>query len=80
VRENEGCDRGEARGGCGEALEHNISVAPGPIFSARKEFRQAIRLNYGHPWTPKIDAAIRTLGNLIRKRCDQLNVPNGSLP
>jgi len=50
------------------ALEHGISVAPGPVFSARKEFRHAIRLNYGHPWTAKIDAAIRTLGDLARAR------------
>jgi DNA-binding transcriptional MocR family regulator len=50
------------------ALEHGISVAPGPIFSARKEFHHAIRLNYGHPWTPKVEAAIKTLGNLIRER------------
>ena len=48
------------------ALEHGISVAPGPIFSARREFRNFIRLNYGHPWTAKVDSAIKTLGNLVR--------------
>jgi DNA-binding transcriptional MocR family regulator len=50
------------------ALAQRISVAPGPIFSARKEFRNAIRLNYGHPFTPKVDAAIRKLGDLVRQR------------
>ncbi|MGB6310432.1 MAG: PLP-dependent aminotransferase family protein [Steroidobacteraceae bacterium] len=50
------------------ALEHGISIAPGPMFSARRQYRNAIRLNYGHPWTPKVDAAIKTLGRLIRDR------------
>jgi DNA-binding transcriptional MocR family regulator len=49
------------------ALEHGISIAPGPIFSARREFRNFMRLNYGHPWTPKVEAAIRTIGRLIRE-------------
>jgi DNA-binding transcriptional MocR family regulator len=57
------------------ALEHGISVAPGPMFSARKEFRQAIRLNYGHPWTPRVDAAIATLGRLVRERAGISSVP-----
>jgi DNA-binding transcriptional MocR family regulator len=51
------------------ALEQNISVAPGPIFSARREFSRAIRLNYGHPWTAATDRAIRTLGELIAQQC-----------
>lgn len=50
------------------ALEHGISVAPGPVFSARKEFRSAIRLNYGHPWSPRVETAFRTLGRLVRER------------
>jgi DNA-binding transcriptional MocR family regulator len=50
------------------ALQHGISVAPGPVFSARKQFRHAIRLNYGHPWTPRVDAAMATLGRLVRER------------
>jgi DNA-binding transcriptional MocR family regulator len=53
------------------ALEHNISVAPGPIFSARREFAHAIRLNYGHPWTAETDRAIKTLGELITRQCAQ---------
>ncbi len=50
------------------ALERDISVAPGPIFSARREFARAIRLNYGHPWTPAIDRALKTLGELITEQ------------
>lgn len=51
------------------ALERDISVAPGPIFSARREFSRAIRLNYGHPWTERTEAAIRLLGRLISAQC-----------
>lgn len=47
------------------AIEHGISLAPGPIFSPRREFRHCIRLNYGHPWDAKLEEAMRTLGNLI---------------
>jgi DNA-binding transcriptional MocR family regulator len=53
------------------ALRHNISVAPGPMFSARREFTRAIRLNYGHPWTAATERAIKTLGELIKRQCAQ---------
>ena len=48
------------------ALEQGISLAPGPIFSPRREFRNCVRLNYGHPWTPELDRAIAKLGQLAR--------------
>jgi DNA-binding transcriptional MocR family regulator len=48
------------------ALDRGISVAPGPIFSPRREFRNCLRLNYGHSWTPELDRAIQTLGQLVR--------------
>jgi DNA-binding transcriptional MocR family regulator len=48
------------------ALEQGISVAPGPIFSPRREFRNCLRLNYGHPWTAELDRAIATLATLVR--------------
>jgi DNA-binding transcriptional MocR family regulator len=47
------------------AIEHGISVAPGPMFSATHGFENCIRLNYGHPWSPRFDEAIRTLGELL---------------
>lgn len=47
------------------ALELGFSVAPGPIFSARREFRHCLRLNYGHPWTPAAENAARALGRLL---------------
>jgi DNA-binding transcriptional MocR family regulator len=48
------------------AIESNISIAPGPIFSARREFKNYIRLNYGHPWTPQMERAMAKLGQIVR--------------
>jgi DNA-binding transcriptional MocR family regulator len=47
------------------ALEAGISVAPGPIFSPRREYRNCLRLNYGHPWGPELDRAIATLASFV---------------
>jgi DNA-binding transcriptional MocR family regulator len=49
-----------------QALEHGFSIAPGPMFSATRGFRHCLRLNYGHPWTPSVDSAIRALGQILR--------------
>ncbi|HAT32973.1 MAG TPA: GntR family transcriptional regulator [Janthinobacterium sp.] len=50
------------------ALGEGISIAPGPIFSANRGFGNCIRLNYGHPWSAAHEAAIATLGRLIREQ------------
>ncbi|WGS52272.1 PLP-dependent aminotransferase family protein [Paraburkholderia sp. D15] len=47
------------------ALEKGIGMAPGPIFSARHEFRDHVRLNFGHPWSDAMENAVKTLGELI---------------
>ncbi len=49
------------------ALELGISVAPGPIFSARRQFKNYLRLNTGHPWTPTMSQAIQKLAQLLRR-------------
>jgi DNA-binding transcriptional MocR family regulator len=48
-----------------QALSLGISIAPGPMFSAQREFTNCIRLNYGHPWDARIAAAVETLGKLV---------------
>jgi DNA-binding transcriptional MocR family regulator len=48
------------------ALTRGISIAPGPIFSQRREFDHFIRLNYGYPWTAAADAAVATLADIMR--------------
>ncbi|MFL6605358.1 MAG: PLP-dependent aminotransferase family protein [Steroidobacteraceae bacterium] len=49
-----------------KALEQGFSIAPGPIFSARREFAHCLRLNYGHEWTAASERAIKTLGAIVR--------------
>ncbi|MFI8482790.1 GntR family transcriptional regulator MpaR [Pseudomonas sp. NPDC078700] len=47
------------------ALAQGISLAPGPIFSASRQFGNCARLNCGHPWTVKSEEAMATLGRII---------------
>jgi DNA-binding transcriptional MocR family regulator len=47
------------------ALESGITIAPGPMFSARRQFRNFIRLNSGHPWTPAMDRAVARLAQIL---------------
>jgi DNA-binding transcriptional MocR family regulator len=46
-------------------IEAHISIAPGPMFSARRQFRHCLRLNYGHPWTHEVEEAVAELGRII---------------
>jgi DNA-binding transcriptional MocR family regulator len=49
------------------AIEKNIGVVPGPLFSAKRQYRQFIRLNCGYPWSEKIEHALITIGQLAAK-------------
>jgi len=51
-----------------QALERGISTAPGPIFSAKREFGQYLRLNFGHPESTGQQQAVATLGQLIAEQ------------
>lgn len=46
------------------AFADGVSLAPGPMFSARQEFRRCIRLNTGQVWTPAIEQGIVRLAHL----------------
>jgi DNA-binding transcriptional MocR family regulator len=46
-------------------LAEGISIAPGPMFSAQRKYRNYLRLNFGHPWTPRIEDAVRIVGRLV---------------
>jgi DNA-binding transcriptional MocR family regulator len=50
------------------ALDRGIAIAPGPIFSARQRFTNCIRISTGHPWSPRIERAIATVGELAHER------------
>lgn len=49
-----------------QALAQGISIAPGPMFSAKRAFGNCIRLNYGHAWDARQAGAVATLGALAR--------------
>lgn len=46
------------------ALQADISIAPGPMFSARRAFTNCLRINCGHPFTPIVERAIAEVGRL----------------
>jgi DNA-binding transcriptional MocR family regulator len=50
-----------------QALAQGISTAPGPIFSASRSFAHCLRLNYGHEWNARSEAALATLGRLAHE-------------
>ena len=52
-----------------QALAQGISLAPGPIFSAKREFTHYLRLNFGHPDQGQQENAIRILGEMIAGNC-----------
>jgi DNA-binding transcriptional MocR family regulator len=49
------------------ALAQGISIAPGPIFSARQQYRNCIRLNFANPWSEKLDGALPKLGAMVSR-------------
>ena len=49
------------------ALDLGISIAPGPIFSARQQFKNYLRLNTGHPWTRTMAQAIQNIGQILKR-------------
>ena len=49
------------------ALEHNIAITPGILFSATRQFRNYLRINCGSPWNESTEAALKTLGRIV---CD----------
>src|SRR5437667_6156252 len=48
-----------------QAMAARISIAPGPIFSAKQKFENFIRINCGNPWSETIETAIRKLVEII---------------
>jgi len=47
------------------ALDHGISIAPGPLFSSSGAFGNFLRLNCGHPWNAEMEQGMATLGKLM---------------
>jgi DNA-binding transcriptional MocR family regulator len=51
-----------------EALEHDIAIAPGCLFSARDRYNHCLRLSAGMSWNSEVERALQTLGNLAKKQ------------
>jgi len=49
-----------------QALEQGIGIMPGKLFSTRDHYQNFLRVNCAVPWDLNVEAAIRTLGDLIR--------------
>lgn len=47
------------------ALECQITIGPGRMFSVSHAYKHCIRLNYSYPWSAEIEQAIMLLGKLI---------------
>lgn len=47
------------------ALEQSILVSPGLLYSNSNRFNHFLRLNCGMHFTPELDEALRTLGNIV---------------
>ncbi|WP_163399082.1 PLP-dependent aminotransferase family protein [Flavobacterium fluviatile] len=50
------------------AMKHNISIAPGRIFSFQNQFSNCMRLSFGLPWTHELRLSIQTLGKLAAQQ------------
>jgi len=51
-----------------EALEHNIGITPGMLFSATRKFKNYIRINCGFPWNPETEQALEQLAEIINEK------------
>jgi DNA-binding transcriptional MocR family regulator len=51
-----------------QALEQNVSIAPGSIFSPSGSYGNCFRLNSGLLWSEKIEQAMQMLGNLAKQQ------------
>lgn len=47
------------------ARQHNISIAPGHLFSLSSRYEHFIRIGFGAPFSPEIDRSLRRLGGLV---------------
>ena len=48
-----------------KALEHNIAITPGILFSATRRYRNHLRINCGSPWNEANVQALKTLGEIV---------------
>lgn len=52
------------------ALSHDVSIAPGHLFSADRRFTHHLRINFGHPDHKAVPAALKTIGHIAKALVD----------
>lgn len=55
------------------ALKHNISIAPGRMFTLQDQYNNCMRLCYGLPWNNELQFKLKQLGNFA-KILDKKNI------
>jgi DNA-binding transcriptional MocR family regulator len=56
------------------ATAAGVAFMPGQLFSASGKYSNYLRLNCGNPWSPRVEAAIATLGELVHREADRPGV------
>lgn len=49
------------------AMQQNISIAPGRMFTLQDQYTNCLRLSYGQRWTPAQEEALKLLGDIIKQ-------------
>ena len=49
------------------ALQHNIGITPGMLFSATRKFKNYIRINCGFPWDEPHERALEQLAKIVHE-------------
>ena len=50
-----------------EAVKHDISIAPGQVFSSQGQFENCLRISYARPWDAEVERGLKVVGELIKK-------------
>ena len=48
-----------------KAMQNNIAIAPGKVFSLQNQFSNCMRLNYGLLWSEKVENDLKLLAELL---------------
>lgn len=50
-----------------KAIQQNISIGPGTMYTLQKQFRNCFRLSYGLLWDEKVEKGLKLLGKLVKQ-------------
>lgn len=50
-----------------KAMRQKISIAPGRMFTLQDQYKNCMRLSYGHRWSSVIEERLMMLGDIIKK-------------